>query len=331
MYSSTERDASMMKLVVTVKPRSRKKELLDYPFSQVNMDTVATDCVDIFTHYGRRLFRTYKGGKIITYLRDAKIHSDGSAKYLMLLLAVSDKRRPDEVLSDPKTESRREIRKAETEGSEYSCHVVIRLTPDILGGNHYTMAFEVVPSFGATYVHWYLRYLFRLISTDKHYNKPDPSGARIGKSGSTVPIVLATEVHAVPSDQLLIDLRNGEIAEIELSREVVGIQGFDQASFTREKRSSLLLVPTQKDFSGKVLDAITGVCMTGKKKHFQVAKVKWRSEHGQSLSADFDCDSASVISDRYVKKHTFDLTSPMLASCNEIEPGFSARLAAWIK
>lgn len=331
MYLSTERDASMMKLVIKVKPRIRIKELGKFPFSQIPIRTVADDCANIFTKFGRKLLRTYKKGKIITYLRDVKVSQVGQAWYLMLLLAVSDKRRPDEVLSDPEADSRREIRKRTKEGSEYSCHVVIRLAPDKAGGNRYSMAFEVVPSFGVTFISCYIRYLFRFIAMHQEYTLPDPTGARSGKSSISVPVVLATEVHAVPSDQLLKDLNEGALAEIELSREVSGRQAFDQSHFTYEKRSTLLLKPTQKGLGEKALDAITGICTAGKKKHFEIAKVKWRGEEGRQFSANFDCGSGSVISDRYVKKHTFVLTSPMLASCDQIDVDFSTRLSTWIK
>lgn len=294
---------------------------------------MAKDCIDLFQTDSAAFKRTYKNGKVVIYLRDAKIESVDGQSYLMLLLAVSDKRKPDEVISDPAVDSRREIKKDSNEGSEQSCHIVIKMTPDKPNGSHYSMAFEVVVSLGATFIHWYLRFMFGHISINRGYKKPNPMGVKSGGQLKDVPIRLVTELHAVPSDQLIKDLKKGELAEIVLSKEIEGVKGFDKDRYTIPKKTSLTLRPVQSTVKGKLLDAIMGVCKAGKN-DYNIAKVSWLAAEGgvkKRFSADFACDSGSVMSDRYVKKQTFILTSSMMASCEAIDGSFSSRLAQWIK
>lgn len=329
MYSKVERDGYMMELVLSAKARSRAKDLATFPFTPPPLATLAADCVKLFKTATHPILRSYKSGDVTVYLRDASILPVNGSDYLFLLLAISDKRRPDEVLSDPLMAARRVISKNTNEGSEYSCHAAIRLTPNKKGGNHYRAAFEAVPSFGVYFVNSYLHHLFKLVSVVNGYSRPDPSGAMKANKKQLVNISAVAALNAVPSEELLRDLRLGHMGEIELSREEDGVAGFDQTQFTTKKKSTLVLVPTTVGLSNKVMDFVKTVCQTGGQKNFSVAKFSFTGNTGKQSSVKFDCNTSSVLTDRYIKRKTFSLSNPLPSSCDALDSAFCDELAVW--
>jgi len=329
MYSKVERDGYMMELVLSAKARSRAKELIKFQFTPPSMASLAADCVKTFESSSHPILRSYKNGDVTVYLRDASIRLVNGKEYLFLLLAISDKRRPDEVLSDPLMAARRVIEKNTNEGSEYSCHAAIRLAPNKKGGNHYRAAFEAVPSFGVYFVNSYLHYLFKLVSFSNGYSRPDPSGAVKDGKNQTVNITAVVALNAVPSEELLRDLRLGHMGEIELSREEDGVAGFDQNQYTKKRKSTLILVPTKVGLSNKVMDFVDTVCKTGGKQNFSVAKFSFTGNTGKQSSVKFDCNTSSVLTDRYIKRKTFSLLNPLPSSCDALDSVFCNELAAW--
>jgi len=329
MYSKVERDSQMMELVLSAKARSRTKYLANFSFTPPSMAILASDCVKLFDAAKHPVLRNYKKGEVTVYLRDVNISTVNGCDYLFLLLAISDKRRPDEVLSDPAADARRLIAKTGNEGSEYSCHIAIRTTPNKKGGNHYRAAFESVPSFGVYFVSSFLHHLFKLVSVAHGYSRPDPSGAMTANAKQMVNIAVAVALNAVPSEELLRDLRFGHMGEIELSREEEGVTGFDQSQFTKRKKSTLVLVPTSVGLSNKVMDLVNAVCQTGGKKDFSIAKFSFTGSTGQQASVKFDCNTSSVLTDRYIKRKTFVFANPLPSSCDVLHQEFCNELAMW--
>lgn len=335
MYSRDERDASMMELVVNVRARSRSKELATFPFTPPTMELLANDCVDFQLNAKRPLVRTYKKGKVATYLLDAKIQTVSGKVYLFLLLAISDQRRPDEVLSDPLANEpavpRRIIEKNNGEGSEHSCHIAISIMPREKNGNQYLAAVESIPHVGLYFINSYIRHLFKFISISNRYSRNDPSGEINDGKYKTVNVFATTNLNGVPSDDLLRDLKKGVLGEIELSKEESAVKGFDQNEFTVPKKTKLLLTPTGKGLNGKVFDVVKTVCSTGALKKYSVAKFTWTGLEGQRSSAKFDCETNSVLTEKYIKRNTFKLPNPLPSSCEKLDDQFCNLLAYWAR
>lgn len=323
MWSATERDVMQMELGLDF--RSRKKEidhgLLPKPdLALISRDLCAADFVPEV--------RCYKGGMVRVYLADRSIISVGGNDYLVLLLSISDRRRPNHVLSDPEKALRREIQRNGNEGNDHSCHIVIRQSPTMNGGASYRMAVEQVPLFPLDYIGRYLNRMVRDLSFAKNYSVPHPAGVRENGVPVMVPVRVAAEQRAVPSDELLRDLKNGVLADIELSREIPGAHGFDEHGYTIDRRSSLVVEP-RGALNVSIPQIIENVFSTARSKAFTIAKVRWKNGD-RTTTARFDCDSGSPLQNRYIKRLSIKLDESLPASCNKIDQHLARRMVAWI-
>lgn len=323
MWSATERDALQMELRVEYRSRRRTVPSGVLPAPDFKA------CAEDFSNIEDRFLKQYQAGKAVVYVADKALNNVGRNTFLTILIAISDKRRPDHVLTNPIAEQRRQIEKNDGEGNEHSCHVVINLTPTMEGGHCYKAAFEQVPLFSSQYVNRFIRHVFKQVTMTRPRTVPNPAGVRENGEFEPVPVALKTEFRAVPSEELLNDLKNGVISQIELSREEAGLQKFDEGAYTVDKRSTLLLEPAKNRQMPPISDVIASVCKTASKKEFTTARVRWRAG-GQSHTAKFDCDTASIADNRYIKRHTFVLEAPLPASCDKIDAHLARLMMAWI-
>ena len=324
MWAETERDVLQMELKVHYKSRRRgvPAEALPVPdFSGCAHQLLAME---------HPFIRSYQAGAAVVYLADKQINWVGQKAYLTLLLAISDKRRPDNVLTNPLAAQRRQIAKVDGEGSDHSCHVVISLNPSMKGGRYYRAAFEQVPLFSPQYVHRFVRHVFTEVTMKHPITVPHPAGVRAkGGEFEQIPVALKTEFGAVPSEELLRDLENGEFGGIELSREEPGLQKFDDGAFTVDKRSVLYLSPADRHQKPRIMDVVKSVCAKANTKDYSTAKVIWKV-NGRTHTAKFDCDSGSVAENRYIKRHTIALENALPASCDKIDAHLARSMMSWI-
>jgi hypothetical protein len=323
MWSSSERDVFQMELSLSF--RSRKRDVKNEALSVPNFQKIANDIV--FTDFSKDI-RIYQAGTVRLYLKDKKIVDFGGKSFLVMLLAISDKRRPNHVLSDPTSASRREISKEDHEGNDNSCHIVVSLESTLQGGRCYRAAFESVPLFSMLYIQRLIRYLLRRVSIERNYTAANPAGVKEKGEFEQVPVCVVGELKAVPSDELLKDMQKGVLGEIELSREEDGTRGFDENSYTVDKRTTMLLKPVNKNALASVMDIVKSVCTTAEKRHFTIAKVTWKANE-RSQTARFACDTASPIENRYIKRCTFQLPRPLPASCELIDEHLSRSMMSW--
>lgn len=323
MWSSTERDLLQMELRVDYK--SRRKGVPDEGLPAPEFSLYARDLISMEDKF----LRGYQGSTVTVYLKDKEIYRVGGSDYLALLLAISDKRRPDHVLTNPKEDSRREIPKDTGEGNDHSCHVVICLTPSLPGGHGYRAAIEQVPLFSPQYVHRFVRHVFKFVSMSNPRTIPHSAGVRKEGKFEEIPVSLKTEFRAVPSAELVRDLQNGVLAAIELRREERGRTRFDEGQFTVDKRSTLIVEPADRRNPPPIMDVIKSVCATAGERHFETATVRWKVD-GRPFSAKFDCDTAAVAENRYIKRLTVDLKDPLPASCVKIDAHLARSMISWI-
>ena len=325
-WHADQREASMMKISFysTSRKRGLSSELLPVP----DVQKLANDLV-VLTKSLPDLFQHQTKGGAIMYLRHAQVSKKSTGNYLSMLIAYSDTRHPDGVVSNLKNKKRIVNSKNTDDGDEYSCHIVISLTPILKDGRMFYMAFEQIPRFGGIQLERYLKRIFRTVVANKQisYQFPDPEDT--SSAGKTVKYSVKIELSAVPSEQLIKDLENGEIGHIELIREAQGSSKWDEKGFTTDKRSILILQPTEKAHKANVMSFIGEICKSGSRKKYDTATLRWKHEK-KGYTAKFDCASENILSTRYVKKSEFSFDYRLPASCDQIDPGFESRLIKWI-
>lgn len=322
MWIATERDVFQMELCAEYRPRVR--ELTNHTFPP----PILSDCCNLILNTEDRFVKSYANGKLKTYLSDKKIKDSNGRKFLVLLISISDQRQPDGVLTVPESNTRREIIKNAGEGSDHSCHVVIEVSPVMQGGRYYRAAIEQVPLFTSTHVNRVVRNIFRKATMDSNLKASDPRGIRVNGEFAKVSVALMTEFKAVPSDELLRDLKNGVLSGIELSQEVPGKVGFDQSNYTYDRTRKILVAPNPV-VQARIMDVISSVCAAAKARNFDTAKVVWKNGTKTS-SAKFDVDTASVAENRYIRRKSIKLRNPLPASCRKIDDYLAEEMIKWI-
>lgn len=325
-WHADQREASMMKISFSSTSRKRGLDPKLLPVPDIHL--LAADLEEL-TKLSPEIFQHQTRGGAVMYLRGAHISSQSKGKYLSMLVAYSDSRHPDGVVSNPKNKKRTVSTKNSEEGDEYSCHIVISLKPIINGGRMFYMAFEQIPRFGGMQLERYLKRIFRTVVSYKPNNYCFSNPEDTSSSGSVIKYSVKLELSAVPSEQLIKDLEKGELGQVELIRETPGSAKWDENGFTTDKRSILILQPTEKAFKANVMDFIGEVCKSGAKKKYEIATLRWKSDR-KGYTAKFDCATESMLSTRYVKKAEFSFDYRLPASCEKIDSGFESRLIKWI-
>jgi hypothetical protein len=326
MWAIDERDIYEMEFLVEYKSRQRGIPSAALPVP--NMRSIAQDVLDDVT--ASATVRTYMGDNLRAYISDKRIREKNGSSFLVLLFATSDKRRPDGVVTDPFSSSRREDRKQGNEGADHSCHIVIALEPRLKGGRRYRVSVEQVPNIPFSLVGRYLKAMLIQLSREKEYKVDDPSGVKEGGKFKQVKVKLHSEFASVPSDEMVRSLEAGQLGGIELSREMPGIAAFDEKSYTTDKREKLTLaLKKTRVENAPVLDVLRSVMKSASDKHYKTASVKWKTS-GSTRSAQFDCETAQPIEKRYMKKKTVGLLNRLAASSESIDDHLSEVMMSWI-
>lgn len=326
MWAANERDIYEMEMVVEY--RSRAKGVFSSSLPIPDLQKIAQDVSDDDTTSAT--VRTYMNDSLRAYLADKKITKSGGESFLVLLFSVSDKNRPDGVVTDPFSDSRREERKQGDEGSDHSCHIVISLSPTRPGGKCHRVAIEHVPNISFSFVFRYLKWFFAQLSRDRSYTVDHPAGVKQGGGFKQIKARVNCEFRSVPSDELVQSLQNGEIGEIELVKEIDGLTAFDEKAYTTDTREKLLLkLQKRNTASARVLDVLGSVFRKAEEKKYKTARVTWKTS-GVGHSANFDCGTAEPISKRYMKKVTVPLAKRLSASCETVDSHLSGVMMKWI-
>jgi hypothetical protein len=327
-WYANQREALMMNISMKAKARSRKFKGVEFPapgVAQVGEELVQARDEGLIFH------KKYHAGQMEIYLQDVSIFEVAGKKYLALLLCLSDKRRPDQVLTDVDGNSRRVFTREDGEGLDHSMHLVISADETLAGSATYRLAVESVPNFSISLAARFIQYLVRKLSTRKDvvFSAHAPNGAMQDNVPVEVPLSLASEVRGVPSDELLQDIENGELSEIELVREVQVPGGWDQGNFVREKKYKLSLKPVLKTEGNVIMQALKSTCARAVAENFETATLRWKIDD-QVKSARFSCEDAGLLSERYIKSASFDLVESLPGSCETVSATFSRQLAGWV-
>lgn len=138
-------------------------------------------------------------------------------KTMILLINRNDPDAKNPIFRDTKTNKRRSGDKKDTEGIDYSCHVVINLNGF---KNRYTMAIEKsIPGVPVTNIRSFVNQLIKICSQhfEKEFQTNHPSGIR-DKKGVYIKLPLNHEVEfsGHVSDSFIKDIQTSTICEFEL-------------------------------------------------------------------------------------------------------------------
>lgn len=326
MWGSDERDIYEMEVLIEYKSRQRNVPSAALPapdFAAIAFDLVADVSASTTV-------RTYMGDTLRAYIVAKDIRSRSGKNFLVLLFATSDTRRPDGVVTDPFSASRREDTKRGKEGSDHSCHIVIALDPTSPGGKRYRVAVEHVPHIPFSFVGRYLKAMLLHLSKDKGYTVQDPAGVKVAGQFKPVPVKLNCEFAFMPSDELVRSLESGTLGGIELSKEMPGNRAFDEGNFTTDKKEKLVLeLKKSKVEKAAIVDVIRSVFKSAEEKSYKTARVSWKTAGGMH-SAEFDCQTQQPLSKRFMKKETVKLLNRMAASSEKIDDHLSGVMMSWI-
>lgn len=326
MWGAEERDIYEMEILVEY--RSRQRSVPSSALPVPDFAAIAHDVVADVT--ASDTVRTYMGDNLRAYIVAKDIFTRHGRRFLVLLFATSDKRRPDGVVTDPYAAVRREDRKMDNEGSDHSCHIVIALEPTLPGGRRYRVAVEHVPNMPFSFVARYLKAMLIQLSMEKGYTVPHPSGEKDAGQFKQVPVKVGCEFAFMPSDELIRSLESGTLGGIELSKERPGDRAFDEGAFTTDKKEKLILeLRRSRVEKAPIREVIRSVLKSAEEKSYKTARISWKTAGG-GHSAEFDCETTLPLSKRFVRKETVKLLNRLAASSERIDDHLSGVMMSWI-
>lgn len=260
-------------------------------------------------------------GAITIYVSDFEL----TDKYAKVLINRSDCGIPDPVFTAPKKGTRRTAAKNVEEGQDFSAHVVIKF-PD--GPGAALMLLEQCSGIGVTVILMLFTRILRL-ARDKapnDFRQMHPDGS-IGADGAprTYQVVHLIKADGHPSDTFIADLNAGEVQTLEMvTRNLKG--GFDSSGYFVEEKETITLKPSISikrpvKLATHLLDVVSG-----KKKDFSRATVRFKLPSGEIRSVDIDPDIG--VPDTYVKKQQLEgFSSDLESSYEKFHPEIIGKMA----
>lgn len=242
-----------------------------------------------------RVLRRAKGANTI-YLNDIEV----TGKFAKILINKSDKRIPDPVFTDPSKKARRRVGKHADEGQDFSAHVVIRFPDD--DAYPALMLVEQVAGISISVVVDLLRKTLkaaRFVSPGD-FLQVHPDGSIDSKGApKQYRVTHSVEAEGHPSDTFTSDLNAGEVQYVELtSRRHKG--GFDTTGYFVEDREMIVLKPSISIKRPQNLTKHVMSVVTGKKKDYTKARIKFKLANGEPRHVDVDLDDE--LPEKYVKR-----------------------------
>lgn len=254
------------------------------------------------------------------YVSDIKQDND----IYCILLNKSDRDISNPIFSDPLQQQRREVKKFENEGQDFSSHIMIKLptreTDPAL------MLVEYCHGFGGiTMIKKLLNHLLTQTKEDNKdiFTQNHPDGS-INDDGSQKKrdITFSFDIVGHISDQLKADLEKGELRNVELITEQNLKENFDEHGYFEEQKTTVTLRPNKRSIGERVYEKIMGM-ISDKKSKYERAKIRFKSPEGKEHVVDVIATDTSAT--LYVKKNKIsNFENDLLSSYDKIyEPIFS--------
>lgn len=274
------------------------------------------------------LYRDNRTQTATIYLKNIKIAPDKSEA--ILLINCSDRLAADTVLTKPRDKARREVRKRTGEGQDYSSHIIFRLKPVKGDPDSYDVAIESAPTLPIQRVQQHVNYLFRkcTYTFPDRYERSHPDGVK-DKNGKDkkISVINHVELRAIPSEEMIADLNNGQLSNIELITDRLKKTVWDDGNYAVEEKRIVCVKPELTNFLGKKYDLIKSICGMGNKKKYELIKINFKLANGKhSRTAYLNTIDASPIDERYIKREFINFEIPLPTSCDEINDEVVGRM-----
>lgn len=234
-------------------------------------------------------------------------HSDTVDGHWVLLINRCDPSAPDSVYSNPESKERTVNEKLPGQGSEFSAHLILNLTP-VKDKDYYFCIIEASygAGLGSSAITSYFAHVIRHCKKQKPllFKIPNIDGS-CDKKGqqNLVHLNHEVELHGHISETFKTDLQNGALGGIELiSYKAVGGR-WDDAGFVKEKHRVIKLA-LEKNLIGDAVKTVTDVLKNAKTDGMSEMRVSFKDGSGSPNSALLSVDTGQLATDgRYLKRY----------------------------
>jgi len=256
------------------------------------------ELIDQLEHEER--LKSYKNEGEIYYVQEIRWDDDDVC---CLLINKCDKLAADPRISDPERAVWRTVEKAKTEGLDYSCHAVVRVSDDPLDAG--LAIIEAVPGMAAPRVQQFLNAMLRLTKTHfpDEFKFPHPNGAVDGQGDPvtySARMLISLDGHV--SESLEHDLTEGVIGGVELITERNAEVQLDQAGYVREKKAQLEVSLSPTVAKGRKVRILRHF-LNSRSNAYEKAKIRFKTEEGDQRSVTVrSADFTVGLDTAYVKR-----------------------------
>lgn len=237
----------------------------------------------------------------------------------VLLIRLSDKKAPNSVYSDPVNGDFNEHIKAGNVGSDFGCHVIVSLAPELTQPNVYTCGIERVTGLAPGLIQRILSKFFNYEhhSNEGFYKYPSPGGG-LTKDGQPkfdrcCPTV---ELRGRASQTMIDDINNGHLSGISLirSEQVTPIAG---APYLKKSQTELKLSIDRANLPAQAWNSIQQALQANSGAYGQ-AKVSYRIPNStRTVTVALNSQTGEPLSDLYFQSFDIGPIFPPLAQSTD--------------
>lgn len=262
------------------------------------------DLVDLLISQNKknRVLRSNRAATETSYISDIELSPD--KKSCAILINRSDKSAADVVFSNPVKNIRKNVDKELDEGSDFSAHLLLWL--DVQKNGTYLAYLEVCPGFPSVKIEKFLNDASHqcLIDNPKPFLREHPDGS-IEKDGKPkmVKVRQRFEFRGHPSKDLLSELNNGHLESIDIIDPEYKNNIWDTEGYIVEHEKVVHLKPSPKDMKMKVFEVLKSVCTQAHTKHYELARIKYRTKDDLPRTVTLETESMQLADDmKFIRK-----------------------------
>lgn len=248
-----------------------------------------------------------------------KMELDPTTNIVKFIVARSDRNAAPPVISDLDKKKRDTILLSDSEGVDYSAHVLFRLDCNV-------MLFESVTNINSVVLESFFRNLFRQV---KKLNSKDFERSHPTDDTKKVSIQPKFSLRGIVSDSLKEDIESGKLNNVIFIKDIktgtADNHGFSQTKSLLEVKPTIL--------SAVKLDALVNL-FKEKSSLYDFAKINIKKSDGQTATSTFklNSDHLDSLDATYFKKNTIkNITPPLNTSHDEFHAQICSTMITEIK
>ena len=249
------------------------------------------------------------------YLADLDFDNPAHPDHVALLINITDTTIANRVIRDIHSNERFSEDRPDSQGVDYSSHVLISKTPDSEG--KHLMLFERNAGFSVSDAMKFLNYLCQE-SKKLHpalYRVTHPANMVDHKNQPvTVNLNPKISVQGLVSDDFLQELASGSLNDIELVSEHVSSRGIDNDA-PPEFRTLIMKISTEPTDGRSIAEYFQHLLNLGQQQALEKLKIRFKDHTGANNTAQFDTTTHQLLNEsRYVKKRKITFESNLHTS-----------------